>query len=136
MIKSGGSAVISGGTLELGSATTASGTIDFVSADTLKLDGTGTYGSVVSGFAKPDVFDLSAVNFISGTTSATYSGNASSGTLTVTDGTHSVSIELLGSYLATTFNVGPEGGGGTGTLVTDPPSGMSSVAGLVGPHNT
>jgi hypothetical protein len=53
----------------------------------------------------------------------------------VTDGIHSVSIELLGNYLATTFHVGPEGGG-TGTLVTDPPAGMSIVAGLVGPHQT
>jgi hypothetical protein len=88
---------------------------------------------VVSGFAKPDVFDLSAVNFISGITSATYSGTTSSVTLTVTDGTHSVSVELLGNYLATTFNVGPESGGGTGTVVTDPPA---LTAGLVGPHNT
>jgi len=87
-----------------------------------------------AGFAKPDVFDFSAVNFISGTTSATYSGNTSSGTLTVTDGTHSVSIELIGNYMATVFNVGPEGSGGTGTLVTDPPA--ASMVGLVGPHNT
>ena len=132
-IKSGGDATISGGTLELGSPATASGTIDFAGGGTLKLDGTGAYGFVVSGYAVPDVFDLSAVNFISGTTSATYSGNTASGTLTVTDGTHSVSIALLGNYLATTFNVGPEGGGGTGTLVTDPPR---TMAGLVGPHNT
>jgi hypothetical protein len=40
----------------------------------------------------------------------------------VTDGTHSVSIELLGNYLATTFDIGPESGG-PGTLVTDPPAG-------------
>ena len=88
---------------------------------------------MVSGYAVPDVFDLSAVNFTSGITSATYSGNTSSGTLTVTDGTHSVSIALLGNYSAASFHLGPEGGGGTGTLVTDPPAMM---AGLVGPHNT
>jgi hypothetical protein len=44
-----------------------------------------------------------------------------------------VSIELLGNYMATTFNVAPDGGGGTGTLVNDPPAMM---AGLAGPHNT
>jgi autotransporter passenger strand-loop-strand repeat protein len=76
-IKSGGDATIGGGTLELGSTATASGTIDFAGGGTLKLDGTGTYGFVTSGFAVPDVFDLSAVNFISGTTSATYSGTTS-----------------------------------------------------------
>jgi hypothetical protein len=44
-----------------------------------------------------------------------------------------VSIALLGNYLAASFHLGPEGGSGTGTLVTDPPAMM---AGLVGSHNT
>jgi hypothetical protein len=49
-----------------------------------------------------------------------YVGNASSGTLTVNDGTNFVSLLLLGNYTAASFNLGAEGGG-TGTIVTDPP---------------
>jgi hypothetical protein len=79
-----------------------------------------TYQFLVAGFAVPDVIDFSAVNFATAT--KIYSGNTSSGTLTVTDGTHSVSLMLLGNYMAASFNLGPEGGGGTGTLVTDPPA--------------
>jgi hypothetical protein len=78
----------------------------------------------------PDAFDLSAVDFATAT--ASYSGTSSSGTLTVTDGSNSVSILLLGNYLATTFAVGPESGG-AGTVVTDPPAGTSTPMGLFAP---
>jgi hypothetical protein len=86
---------------------------------TLKLDGTGAFGFLVAGFAVPDAFDLSAINFASATKQ--YSGNTSSGTLTVADGTHSASILLLGNYSLASFNLGAETGGGSGTVVTDPP---------------
>ena len=51
---------------------------------------------MVAGFGMPNKFDLSQVNFASATKS--YSGNTSSGTLTVSDRTHSVSLLLLGQY--------------------------------------
>ena len=61
----------------------------------------------------------------------TYSGTTSSGTLTVTDGTHSVSVLLLGNYSAASFHLTSEGGGGTGTVVTDPPS----IIAMASPHH-
>jgi hypothetical protein len=79
----------------------------------------------------PDRFDLSAVNFASATKG--YAGNSSSGTLTVDDGTHSASFVLLGNYTAASFNLGPESGGGTGTVVTDPPLNASSQP-ITPPH--
>jgi autotransporter passenger strand-loop-strand repeat protein len=113
-------ATVSGGTLDLqGSATAGSSTLTFSGGGTLKLDGTGAFSFLVAGFAVPDEFDLSAINFASATKQ--YSGNTSSGTLTVGDGTHSASILLLGNYSLASFNLGPESGGGTGTVVTDPP---------------
>jgi autotransporter passenger strand-loop-strand repeat protein len=126
-------ATISGGELDLQSGATAgSSTITFASGGgdggILKIDGTGTFDFLVAGFAVPDEFDLSAVNFATATKS--YSGNASSGTLTVTDGTNAVSILLLGNYSLASFNLTSEGGGGTGTIVTDPPPG-SAVPDLV-----
>ena len=120
-------ATISGGELELQSGATAgSSTITFSGGGTLRLDATGAYSFLVAGFAVPDAFDLSLINFASATSG--YSGNTSSGTLTVSDGTHSASILLLGNYTAGSFQLNPETGGGTGTVVTDPPTGLSTSA--------
>jgi autotransporter passenger strand-loop-strand repeat protein len=133
VVTSGGAingATVSGGTLELQSGSTAgSSTIAFAGGGTLRLDATGAYGFLVAGFAVPDAFDLAAVNFASA--SKQYSGNTSSGTLTVTDGIHSVSLLLLGNYTAASFHLGAESGG-TGTVVTDPPPTVSSF--ITPPH--
>jgi hypothetical protein len=104
--------------VELVSGANGSGTIVFAGGGTLKLDGTGLYGFQVSGFGIPDMFDLAAVNFAS----ATKQFNSATDTLTVTDGTHAVSIQLIGSYTSNSFNLTSEGGG-SGTVVTDPPVG-------------
>jgi hypothetical protein len=71
------------------------------------------------------------VNFASAT--KCYSGDASSGTLTVDDGTNSVSLLLLGNYTAGSFALGAESGGATGTLVTEQPSGL--VGSLAAPQH-
>jgi len=115
-----GGATISGGTLDLQSGSTAgSSTISFAGGGTLKLDATAAYGFLLAGFTVPDAIDFSAINFASATKG--YVGNTQSGTLTVGDGNHSASILLLGNYTAASFNLGPESGVGTGTVVTDPP---------------
>ena len=118
-------ATISAGTLVLSNGAIVSGTISFSGGGTLLIEGTGSYG-LVAGFAVPDTFDLAAVNFAS----ASASFNSATDVLTVTDGAHSVSIELIGNYAAGNFNLKPESGG-TGTLVVDPPIGgtISSVIG-------
>ena len=61
---------------------------------------------------------MADIAFGSGTTLG-YSGNSSSGTLSVTDGSHTANILLLGQYVAGNFNIASDGTGGT--LVTDPP---------------
>jgi len=110
-------ATISGGMLELDAGASAgSGTIAFAGGGTLKLDATGAYDFPVAGFAVPDAFDLSAVAFASATKS--YTGDTSSGTLTVSDGTDSVSLQLVGDYTSASFDLGQERGGGSGTVVT------------------
>jgi hypothetical protein len=91
-------ATIGGGVLELqNGATAGSSTIDFASG-TLRLDATGACDFVVEGFASSDTIDLSAINFVSATKQ--YSGNTSSGTLTVGDGTQSVSPETQRDHAA------------------------------------
>jgi hypothetical protein len=106
-------------------ATPGSSTITFAGGGTLKLDATGAYSVLVAGFGVPDQFDFSLINFASATSG--YSDNTSSDTLTLSDGTHSASILLLGNYSPGLFQLNPEIGGGTGTVVTDPPlAGLSS----------
>jgi hypothetical protein len=47
-----------------------------------------------------------------------FSGNASGGVLTVTDGSHSANVALIGNYLAATFVASSDSNGGTS--VADP----------------
>src|SRR5262249_47669902 len=46
----------------------------------------------------------------------TYSGTASGGILTVTDGSHTANIALLGNYMASTFVTSSDGHGGTNVV--------------------
>jgi hypothetical protein len=87
----------------------------------LQLDDSVHFGGLVAGFAQPDLMDLVDIAFHSGTTSATWAQSGTSGTLTVTDGSHTAHLTLLGQYVASQFNIGNDGQGGT--VVTDPPPG-------------
>jgi hypothetical protein len=130
-----GGAVIAGGTLEIDSGGSAgSSTIVFGGGGTLRLDQVLAYDFLVASFGVGDAFDFAAIPFVSGSTSTSFAGNTSSGILTVKEGTHSASIELIGNYTAATFNLGPESGGGTGTVVTDPPVTSNGASPLAPPH--
>ena len=112
-------AVGAGATLELNSP--FSGTVSFAtSSGTLKIDNSSNFGGSIAGqLAVGDVIDLADINFSSNTT-IHYSGNNSSGTLTVSDGVHTASIALQGNYSLANFTMMSDGHGGTS--VVDPPS--------------
>jgi hypothetical protein len=62
--------------------------------------------------------------------------SGTSGTLTVSDGTHTAKILLLGQYAAGNFHLATDGNGGT--LVTDTPAAAATdpnANGLVAPHH-
>jgi hypothetical protein len=107
-----------GATLELTS--TYPGTVTFASTTgTLKLDNSTSFAGTVAGMAGSDTLDLADINFATiGTPS--FSGTSTAGVLTVTDGSHTANIALLGSYIASTFTVSSDGHGGT--FVGDPPT--------------
>ena len=86
----------------------------------LELSHSQTYTGEVTGFSKTGTtsLDLVDIDFISGTTKATFAGSATSGVLTVTDGTHTAKITLEGDYVGSTFKVSSDGHGGT--TVVDP----------------
>ncbi|MDH2404217.1 hypothetical protein QCM77_30330 [Bradyrhizobium sp. SSUT18] len=74
----------------------------------------------ISGWQADDSVDLGDVLFSGGVTSFAYAQNSDNtgGTLTVSDGTHTASLSLLGQYSAADFALSSDGHGGT--LITDP----------------
>jgi autotransporter passenger strand-loop-strand repeat protein len=119
---------ISGGTFEVQSGgSTGSGAVSFAGGGLLLLDASAHFGGLVAGFGQPDMLDLKDIAFGSGArVSFAEAGNNLSGTLTVTDGTHTANIELLGQYTASQFAAASDNNGGT--IVTDPPPGVAGAA--------
>jgi autotransporter passenger strand-loop-strand repeat protein len=115
---------INGGLVEVASGGTASGAVTFVSGGTLQLDAGAGFTGRIKGFGTPDLLDridLRGIAFGSGTTrSFSEAAGNTSGTLTVTSGTHTVHLTLLGLYTTNNFKLATDTHGGT--LVTDPPA--------------
>jgi hypothetical protein len=97
-----------------------SGAVTFAGpTGTLKMDHSANFSGKIAGqLAIGDVIDLADVTAGAKATIA-YSGNKSPGTLTVSDGTHTASIALLGNYSLANFTTSSDGHGGTS--VVDPP---------------
>ncbi|HET8997172.1 MAG TPA: hypothetical protein VFN42_10945, partial [Acetobacteraceae bacterium] len=74
---------------------------------TLAIDQTGPFAMPVAGFVAGDVLDLTALDFAAGP-----SARLSGGTLTVSDGTHSAMLSLIGSYAASGFQLTGDAHGG------------------------
>lgn len=125
-VVNGGIAQVGDGVVEV---TSSSENVAFVSTGIggLQLDGTNSaYKGRVTGFGSAaggnstQFLDFTAINFA--TESFTYtSGNTSntSGTLRVTDGTHSATVTLVGSYTSANFSATDDGSGHL--MITDPP---------------
>jgi hypothetical protein len=76
-----------------------------------------------------DRLDLADINFATIGT-PTFNGTSTGGVLTVTDGSHTANIALIGDYLSSTWTLSSDGHGGT--FVVDPPA-TSSVLNPSGP---
>jgi hypothetical protein len=134
----GGVLTVNGAVSGAGKGVIASGTLDFASTFTegvaftgttgvLELAHSQTYSGSISGFSKTGgtSLDLRDIAF-GGSTKASFSGTTTSGTLTVTDGTHTAKIKLTGNYTASTFVVSTDGHGGT--KVVDPTRPATALA--------
>ena len=119
--------VANGGSLTLG--TPFSGTVAFAgSTGALTLsDPADFHGSISGQLAVGDKIDLPEITAGSAATIG-YSGNNSPGTLTVSDGTHSVSIALTGNYSLGNFTPSSDNNGGT--IVVDPPLSTAPTQGV------
>jgi autotransporter passenger strand-loop-strand repeat protein len=128
VVGSGGSAIatsVDGGLMEVASGgSTGSAPVSFTkNGGDLQLDFSQSFTGTVAGFASPpgvtEEIDLRDIVFTSATTvNFTEAANNTSGTLTVTDGTHIANLTLLGQYTAANFSLSSDGNGGT--LIKDP----------------
>jgi hypothetical protein len=108
---------IGGGTADFASG--FSENVTFTSTTgVLELAKSTTYTGSIAGFSKTGTTSFDLLDIASGTASASYSGTTVSGVLTVTDGTHTAKITLIGDYTASTFTPTSDGHGGTS--VVDP----------------
>ncbi|WP_375787265.1 hypothetical protein ACE10Z_06865 [Bradyrhizobium sp. Pha-3] len=106
--------IAAGTTLELPGASNA--TVAFQgSTGTLKLDNSASFAGTVAGMTTSDRFDFADINFAN-VHAPSFSGTSTNGTLTVTDGTVTASIALLGNYMNTVFVTSSDGHGGTFVL--------------------
>jgi hypothetical protein len=112
--------VPTGGYVELGNGNGAgSVTVTFAGPGTLKIDNSSSFTGTITGqLATGDVIDLADITAGASATIG-YTGHNSPGTLTVSDGTHTASIALLGNYSLASFTASSDGHGGTS--VVDPP---------------
>jgi len=133
-VSSGGIAsgtTIAGGIVEITSGGSTGGKVTFAAnSGTLLLDHSTTFSGTVAGMTAQDTLDLRDINFA--TASLTSSGTTASSTLSVTDGTHTAHILLLGNYMASTFTLSNDTFGGTS--IVDPPNTSASVVSLAQTH--
>jgi hypothetical protein len=108
---------IGGGVAEFGAAFSENVTFSSTSG-VLELSHSVAYAGKVTGFSKTGGTALDLLDIASASASASYSGTTASGVLTVTDGTHTARIHLIGDYTASTFTPSSDGHGGTS--VVDP----------------
>jgi hypothetical protein len=104
-----GTALIDGGaTIEFGGASSATTSFTATATGTLMLDNSAGFTGTVTGFAANDQIDLADIQASGAVLSFAANGNGNSGTLTVSDGTHTANITLVGTYDPTGFHLGPD----------------------------
>jgi hypothetical protein len=119
-----GSLVIAGkGVLEVGGSVSENITFASGSSGTFKLDHsvTAPFTGTIFGLTEKDAVDLVDLTFVPKEMKATY--DSSAGTLTVTNGSQSVTLNLSGNFANSTWKLSKDSTGGT--IVVDPPSNPS-----------
>lgn len=108
--------------------------VTFAGADaTLVLDQASDFSGFISGWQDGNHLDLSDIRFGEGSMTLLYLADVGHGrgTLTVSDGSHTASLALLGQYTAADFALSSDGHGGT--MISDPGAGVQQSA-LALPH--
>lgn len=91
-----------------------------------------TLHETITGLTARDTLDFTTIDFAT-VRQATFSGSKAGGTLTISDGTHTADIALIGNYLNSSWTLSNDGNGGT--TVVDPPGGPASGAASPSPSS-
>jgi hypothetical protein len=93
----------------------------------LQLDQSQSFAGTIANFGGQDQIDLGDIAFSANTTLG-YSVNSGNtgGILTVSDGTDTANITMIGQYTAVSFATASDGNGGT--MITDPPATPVTIA--------
>ena len=124
---------LSGGLVDVMSGAVETGALfTFAGGGTLELDDAVGFAGQIAGFAASDRLGLRDIAFRPATSvNFVEAPSNTSGTLSVSDGTHTAGLTLLGHYVTSQFDLAPYAGGGT--LVTDPlPAATAMVTGGAG----
>jgi len=105
-------------TIEFGAGASANLVFAADASGMLKLDNSAGYTGTVTGFDGNDSIDLADVQAANATLSFAANADASGGTLTVSDGSHTANILLHGQYDPAAFHLAADSG--FGVVVTYP----------------
>jgi hypothetical protein len=116
-VSGSGVAIIGGGTLDFGS--TVDQGVTFTGGGVLELGQSRQFKDAVTGFSTSGAttLDLGDIKFVD-PGEGSFSGTVSGGVLTVTDGTHTANINLVGDYLGATFVASSDGKKGVDIVAT------------------
>ncbi len=116
-----GGLTLSGGTAVMSGAMAAEQTVSFVGAGgVLELANLPAFGAAISGLTLPSQqIDLDGFVYHSATETVSWTQSGASGTLTVNDGAKIATLDLIGTYATSDFQLSSDGHGGT--FVDDPP---------------
>jgi hypothetical protein len=137
-VSGSGNARISGNaTLEFAAVSDANTSFDAGAAGTLKLDQSDAFTGTIAGLAQGDRLDLADINFSAAPTFG-YAANpaGTGGTLTVSDGSHTANLALLGQYASAGFQAAADQGGGTIVTYTATQAGTTDPTLLTNPQHT
>ncbi len=108
--------------------------VSFLGAGVLALAQSQAFHGTIAHFSRTGATSLDLEDIVFGAaTKVSFSGTASSGVLTVTDGTHTALITLAGNYRTATFAISSDGHGGvsvTGATPQAPPSAPAFAAAM------
>lgn len=104
-----------GGTLEFDRGSDINVSFSSESGGLLQLNQSAAFTGTISDFTAGDALDLADMPFAAGVTTLGYSANgAGTGeSLTISNGTQTANLALLGQYAAAAFQMASDGHGGT-----------------------
>ena len=116
------------GTMEIAQASSANIAFQSGNPGVLVLDQPSTFTGTISGFGAQSAIDLPSIAFDQQPTLGYLpNSNQPGGTLSLTDGSHSANIALLGNYIASSFAVAGDNHGGTMVVAEASQSGIQPL---------